>query len=209
MRTCLVVPPSMVDAHTSTDSNTSSSLLRRVQGNDPQAWLCLTQLYAPIVYSWARQTGLQEADAADVMQETFRVLVARVGAFRNSEPGETFRGWLWTITRNKIRDHFRELTGRPPAVGGTNQRLLLQDVPVKPPDETALGGVSVSESYLSGQLLRTVQAEFEPRTWQAFWQVVVEDRRPADVANDLQLSIGSVYMAKSRVLKRLRQELST
>lgn len=74
-------------------------------------------------------------------------------------------------------------------------------------EETLEPGVSNSEVYLSRQLLLTVQAEFEPRTWQAFWEVVVQARQSADVANDLQMSIGAVYMAKSRVLKRLRQEL--
>lgn len=190
-----------------TDSSTSTSLLRRVQANDPEAWKRFAQVYAPLIYSWARQTGLKEYDAADVMQDTFRTLLSRLGSFRKQAPGDSFRGWLWTITRNKIRDHFRALASRPQPVGGTDQRNLLEAVPSVLSEETLEPGVSNSEVYLSRQLLLTVQAEFEPRTWQAFWEVVVQARQSADVANDLQMSIGAVYMAKSRVLKRLRQEL--
>lgn len=194
-----------------TKSSTSSSLLRRVQANDPVAWQVFAQIYAPVVYSWARQTGLQEADAADVVQETFRALVTRVGTFRKATPSDSFRGWLWTVTRNKIRDHFRNQAGRAPTVGGTDHRLLLEEIPEIPPDDSSRTGQAGSltcEAYLSHQVLLTLQAEFEPRTWQAFWEVAVQGRRPADVANELQMSIGAVYMAKSRVLKRLRQELS-
>jgi RNA polymerase sigma-70 factor (ECF subfamily) len=178
-----------------------------VQASDPAAWRSLTDIYAPLVYSWARQTGLQEADAADVMQETFRALVARIGSFHKVQPGDSFRGWLWTITRNKIRDHFRAVASRPQATGGTDQRQLLESLPEAPPDEASRGNVPVSQAYVTQRLLQIVEAEFEPRTWRAFWEVVVGGRQPADVAVELGMSIGAVYMAKSRVLKRLRQDL--
>jgi RNA polymerase sigma-70 factor (ECF subfamily) len=183
-------------------------LLKRVQASDPAAWQVFAQVYGPVVYSWVRQSGLQEADASDVVQETFRTLVTRIGTFRKANPGDSLRGGLWTITRNKIRDHFRHQAGRAQTVGGTDHRLLLEAIPDAPPDESSRTGPSASENYLHHHLLQTLQAEFEPRTWQAFWDVAVQGRRPADVANDLQMSIGAVYMAKSRVLKRLRQEMN-
>jgi RNA polymerase sigma-70 factor (ECF subfamily) len=151
---------------------------------------------------------MQEADAADVMQETFRALVAGIHSFQKQSPNDSFRGWLWTITRNKTRDHFRALTGRPQAVGGPDHQALLAGVPEMPPDDGASTTiVAPSQAFVTRQFLHAVQAEFEPRTWQAFWLIVVDDRRPADVAATLEMSIGSVYMAKSWVLKRLREQL--
>jgi RNA polymerase sigma-70 factor (ECF subfamily) len=197
-----------MDKFAADSASISSSLLRRVKGSDQQAWRDLTDIYAPLVYSWARQAGLQEADAADVLQETFRSVVLRISSFHKEGPEDSFRGWLWTITRNKIRDHFRAVAVRAPAVGGTDQRIALEALPAQPPE---LSGDTESNSrsdvYLSQRLLNHVQAEFEPRTWQAFWATAVDNRPAANVAAELQMSIGAVYMAKSRVLKRLRQEL--
>jgi RNA polymerase sigma-70 factor (ECF subfamily) len=198
----------MDDLSSISAAGTSTSLLQRVRTSDPQAWRKLADVYGPLVYAWARQTGLQEADAADVLQETFRSVFARIGSFRKERPADSFRGWLWTITRNKIRDHWRGAAGRAIAVGGTDQRLALEALPEVPPESSTDSGFATADAYLSQKLLPVIQAEFEPRTWQAFWQVTIENRRAADVAAELQMSVGAVYMAKSRVLKRLRQELS-
>lgn len=193
----------MTEASLTADSGTSSSLLRRAQARDPQAWRDLAAIYAPVVYSWARQTGLQEADAADVMQETFRAVVGRLAAFHKERAGDSFRGWLWTITRNKIRDHFRDASGRP-QLPGAEDLGDLASVPTQPPEST--DGISATETWCVQQLLARAQGEFEPSTWRAFWETVVKDRRPADVAAELQLSLGAVYTAKCRVLKWLRRE---
>jgi RNA polymerase sigma-70 factor (ECF subfamily) len=101
----------------------SSSLLERVRARDPQAWERLACLYGPLVYGWARQQGLQDADAGDVVQEVFGTVAARIADFRRDGPGASFRGWLWTITRNKLGDHFRRRASRPQAAGGKGVRL--------------------------------------------------------------------------------------
>src|SRR4051812_19850568 len=88
---------------------TSASLLDRIRADDPEAWRRFVQLYSPLVYSWCRRAGLNTEDTADLTQEVFRSVAGHVGSFRRDRPGDTFRGWLWTITRNKLRDFFRRM----------------------------------------------------------------------------------------------------
>src|SRR5262245_12114895 len=85
---------------------TSLTLLERVRAADPEAWRRLVELYGPVVQRWCRRAGLQESDTADVMQEVFRSVAVRVSQFRREQARDSFRAWLWTITRNKVRDHF-------------------------------------------------------------------------------------------------------
>jgi RNA polymerase sigma-70 factor (ECF subfamily) len=185
----------------------SSSLIRLVKRRDPTAWQRLSTMFGPVVYGWARQSGLQSSDAADVMQEVFRSVSISIEAFERKNPGDSFRGWLWTITRNKIRDHFRNEAGRPHGMGGPDAQQLLAQIPEAPPDDSSLTGGGSTVAHIARQSLEIVRAEFEPRTWQAFWKVAVENESPADVAAALQMSVTSVYAAKCRILKRLRAEL--
>src|SRR5262245_56116892 len=114
--------------------STSASLIARIRQHDPVAWQIVARSYGPLVYGWARQAGLQSSDAADVMQETFRSVAAGIDAFRRKSSGDSFRGWLWTITRNKIRDHFRSLAQRPDQ---SAQHLLAQIPDELPGDATS------------------------------------------------------------------------
>jgi RNA polymerase sigma-70 factor (ECF subfamily) len=188
-------------------SGTSRSLLLRVQADDPEAWERLVHLYAPLVLRWCRQRGLQDQDAADVFQDVFQAVVAHVGSFRKERPGDTFRGWLRRITQNKINDHFRSLgrAGRP-ASGSRAQEVLAQ-LPGPPPDEEDLPADEAGECGLLARALELIRGEFEPRTWQAFWRTAIEDQAARDVAAALGMSPGAVRVAKSRVLRRLREEL--
>lgn len=116
---------------------TSPSLLARVQANQPGSWERLVDLYAPLVYHWCRRSALGPEDAADVFQEVFRSVAEHIAGFRRDRAGATFRGWLRTITRNKIHDHFRRLQGRARAAGGTDAQLRLLAVPDAPDEEDA------------------------------------------------------------------------
>ena len=108
----------------------STSLLDRVKAQDQGAWQRLVKLYGPVVYRWCRRAGLQGSDAADVAQEVFQSMMIGIGGFRRRRPGDSFRGWLWTITKNKLRDHLRRRALRPRAAGGTNAHQLIQQVTV-------------------------------------------------------------------------------
>ncbi|MBW3540055.1 MAG: sigma-70 family RNA polymerase sigma factor [Planctomycetes bacterium] len=186
--------------------STSTGLLDRARARDPEGWRRLSSVYGPAVYGWARHCGLQPADAADVVQEVFAAVWRKIDGFRKDRPGDTFRGWLWTIARNKIRDHFRRLESRPAAAGGSDARRLLEQMPelsaVEPPAASAQAGGGVVR-----RALELVQSEFEPRSWQAFWRAAVEQQKPVDVAADLGMTVAAVYKAKSRVLRRVRAEL--
>jgi RNA polymerase sigma-70 factor (ECF subfamily) len=149
---------------------------------------------------------LQAADVDDVVQEVFQVVLRRVGDFRKEKPEDTFRGWLWTITRNKLGDHWRRKAARPQATGGSEFREQLEQVPVT---ESAWNCDASSELTigLHQRALELVRQQFEETTWRAFWLVVCESRRAADVAAELHMSLNAVYLAKSRVLHALREAL--
>src|SRR5262245_1692497 len=100
-------------------SATSRSLLQRARSADAAAWDRLVALYGPLVLHWCRHWNLQEPDAADVFQEVFQAVAAHLGGFRKERAEDTFRGWLRTITRNKVRDLFRRRGREPDGVGGT------------------------------------------------------------------------------------------
>ena len=188
-------------------TGTSRTLLERIKSNDPAAWDRLVTLYGPLVFHWCRKLHLQEQDIGDVFQEVFQAVAAHVAVFRKEAPADTFRGWLRTITRSKIHDHFRRQRREPSAVGGTDMQMRLAEVPaVESPAECAPID-NAAERTLFAVGLDFIRHEFEERTWQAFWQTAVQGRAASDVAADLHMSPGAVRVAKSRVLHRLRREL--
>ncbi|TWU30875.1 RNA polymerase sigma factor [Novipirellula artificiosorum] len=188
-------------------SSTSPTLLDRVREFDAAAWDRLTKLYGPIVYRWCRQAGLQDNDAADVSQEVFRAVAGGIGEFHREKPGGGFRAWLWTITRNKIRDHFRWLSRRPGGIGGSEANERLQNVPDRVIEELDPLGDFDTTGCVAHRALEFVRLEFEERTFQAFVRTTVGGQRSAEVALDLGMSVGAVCTAKWRVLRRLREEL--
>ena len=189
-------------------SATSSSLLREVRDRDDRAWERLVRLYAPFVHRWCQHYRLQEQDAADVFQEVFRAVARRVSDFRRAEPGGTFRGWLTVITRNKIRDHLRRRRAGPLAEGGTAANERLANVELVPePDDADDSLVTAAKNELFQRALASVRGEFEEKTWQAFWRTTVDDQPGPEAAAALGMTAGAVRVAKSRVLRRLRQVL--
>lgn len=186
---------------------TSPSLLLRVKRHEPEAWSRLSRLYGPLVYKWSRQCGLGDADAADIVQETFGVLAKRIDGFRRERPGDTFRGWLWTVARNKIRDQARRAKDRAAASGGSTAYQNLQQLADDAPEPGGDDSQSVTERGITARALGLLQAEFEPSTWQAFWQAAVEGHTAAEIGARLGITKHAVHQAKYRVLRRLREEL--
>lgn len=186
--------------------STSTSLLERVKAHRPEAWQRLAEFYSPVVYSWCRHCSVPPQDAADVLQDVFWAVHLGIANFRRQGPSDSFRGWLWTITRNKIRDHFRARAKQPEAKGGTDAQLQLLQLPQAEPDarDDSTGSCKAPSLFLAG--LELIRLEFEERTWQAFWQAAVQGQPTAHIAADLDMSVNAVRKAKSRVLRRLRQE---
>jgi RNA polymerase sigma-70 factor (ECF subfamily) len=194
------------DKSESSSSGTSRSLIARVRADEPDAWERLVRLYGPLVLHWCRGRGLQDSDVADIFQEVFESVVKHVGQFRREQSGDTFRGWLRRITQNKIIDHFRRLGRDAQAAGGSSVQLWWSQLP-EPKTLDAEPPVDDAETGLFARVLALIRDEFEPRTWQAFWQTAVSGRDAAGVGADLKMSPGAVRVAKARVLRRLREEL--
>jgi RNA polymerase sigma-70 factor (ECF subfamily) len=199
--------------NTPSDSRTSLSLLGRVRAGESQAWQRLVALYRPLVYHWCVRAGVADADADDVVQEVFATAAARIDSFRRDRPGDTFRGWLCGITRNKILAFHRRRGQQPQASGGSALFHQLEQVPDSAGDAPSDASVADNPAdadeitALFRRAMALVQSEFASQTWAAFWGTAVEGRPTRDLAAELGVSPTAVRMAKSRVLRRLRQEV--
>ncbi|MFO0877613.1 MAG: sigma-70 family RNA polymerase sigma factor [Gemmataceae bacterium] len=179
--------------------STPPSLLQQLRDpGRPEAWTRFVDLYTPMLYAWTKRLGWQEADRADLVQEVLVRLYRVLPTFQYDRQG-SFRRWLNTVLRNLARDLARKRHDSP---GGDGLPEAL---------DGADPAVEVAEAdflrHLAGRAARLIQAEFTPATYQAFWATVVEDRPVNEVAAQLGLSVNSVYLARSRVLARLRHEL--
>ncbi len=183
---------------------TSLTLLDRLRSNEQEAWSRTMQLYRPLVVSWCRRGGVSTEDAEDVAQEVFRGVASTLSSFRRDRPDDTFRGWLRGLARHKTLDWHR-YRGRQPigAVGGTEAGIALGQVA-----DVDLGEDDPAEtSALYHRALELVRGEFEPSTWQAFWRVAVDGATPSEVAQTFGITPAAVRQAKSRVLRRLKEEI--
>lgn len=203
------VPESVL---TSSPLATSLTLIRHAYHGDDAAWHRLVRLYTPLVLHWCRRWNVRGADADDMVQEVFQSAAAGLANFRRDRPGDTFRGWLRGIARNKLMDLFRRRDIEPAGTGGSTMNARLQQIP---DSLVSIASSSTQDDPEDSQVisdlfrhaLNQVRNEFEERTWQAFWRTTVDGQRPVDVAQEFGLSPAAVRMAKCRVLRRVRQEL--
>ncbi|TWU05531.1 RNA polymerase sigma factor [Stieleria varia] len=183
----------------------SSLLLDRVKAMEPESWSRLAGTFGPVVYRWCRAAGVSSEDAPDIVQNVFASVARGIARFERQRETGSFRAWLATITRSRVRDHFRKESQRAHAIGGTDAWQRLQHQPDLLDSTINTTGV---EGLLIRRVLQSVEQEFEAITWQAFWQTTMEEKPAALVAETLALNIASVYQAKSRVLRRLRQRMA-
>lgn len=182
-------------------TKTPSSLLERLrQPFEPEAWARFVALYTPLIYSWGRRVGLQEPDAADLVQDVFVILLQVLPTF-TYDRHQSFRRWLWTVTINKWRKDRKRVDKR--MVSGLENR----PEPVASDDDLEAAWEAEYQQHLTNQALRLMQADFEETTWKACWETLAAGRPAAEVAAELGLTVGAVYAAKLRVLKRLRRDL--
>src|SRR5262249_15866185 len=186
---------------------TRASLLARLRDpKDRAAWQQFTQLYGSLVYGFARQRGLQDADAADLTQEVFLAIAQAAGRWQYDPKQGSFRGWLYGITRNKLAKFLQRRRFQPVGSGDSNAYQRLEEQPSPGPDLEAEW-----EQEFQRQLFRLAAAQIQgsvaPTTWQAFWRTAVEGKSAGAVALELGLSVGAVYVARSRVLARLTEQI--
>lgn len=185
----------------------ASLLLQLRDGNNRGAWQEFMQLYGPVVYGFARKRGLQDADAADLMQDVMRSVSSAIGRLDYDRSQGTFRGWLFTITRNKIFNFLSARRIRPQGSGDTTTNQLL-DAQSDGSDSADVWELEY-QRRLASLAMDRVKHEFQENTWRAFWLTAVDGVAAAEVARQVGISPGAVYVAKSRVLARLREEVES
>jgi RNA polymerase sigma-70 factor (ECF subfamily) len=176
---------------------TSPSLLERLKRpDDPAAWERFVELYSPVLWQWVRRAGVDDPDAADLVQEVFVLLVEKLPHLAY-DPQRRFRGWLWTVTKNKVRERQRR---RDPIPAGA--RMAVEDLEAQD-DGDPLADAEYRQ-LLVGRALQLMQTDFQPSTWQACWQSIVEGKSAAE----LGMTDGALRATRFRVLTRLRSELA-
>jgi RNA polymerase sigma-70 factor (ECF subfamily) len=181
---------------------TRPSLLLRIRdAGDGASWEEFAELYGPIIRGYCRRRGLQPADADDVGQEVLAQVARAIGAFRYQPDRGRFRDWLGTVTRNKIA-RFLEVRGRGAWARGGDDATDWPEAPAEDPEWSAEFHSRILEAALA-----RIRPDFEATTWDAFARIWGDGRPAPGVARELGLSIDAVYAAKSRILRRLREEV--
>jgi RNA polymerase sigma-70 factor (ECF subfamily) len=177
----------------------------RNAGND-RAWRDFVEIYAPLIFGHCTRRGLQEADAADVTQEVMRSVARAIQKLDYDRARGTFRAWLLTVTRSKLNNFFASRARHPQ---GTGETAVVQFLEAQPGPEAAADWDREYRRRLFQIASEKVQKEVQAGTWAAFWQTAVEDEPAAAVAAELGMTTGAVYIARSRVLARLRTEIES
>lgn len=181
--------------------HTRRSLLVRIRSGEPAAWDAFATLYRPLMVGWLRGQGVPPAEIDDLVQEILLSVVRSLPQFDHSGRVGAFRAWLRTIACRRAQDYWRS-SGRTPAAGGGVDLKQLED----PDSELARRWDAEHDRYVFRCLLDLVGQEFEPATLQAFRRLVLDEAPGAVVAEELGVSVGAVYVARSRVLQRIRRE---
>jgi RNA polymerase sigma-70 factor, ECF subfamily len=198
--------PAGSDGHAA--NATSLTLLAGIKLDDEESWRRVVGLYTPFLLYWCRRWGVRGEEADDVVQEVFQAAFLCLKDFRRDRQGDSFRGWLRGIARHKVLTLLRRRGDRGP--GGTDfyrQSLLVPDPggPATPDGDEVEERLDVESAYRD--VLGLVRAEFEERTWQAFWRTAVEGQTPTVIAEDLGVTPAAIRQAKSRVLRRFKELL--
>lgn len=194
--------PSDIAVPVSPPETRASLILRLPDARDVAAWDEVVAVYGPLVYRLARRRGLQPADADDLVQEVLAAVAQSVEAWLAKSQRGRFRTWLSRIARNMAINFVTRPKHRPLASGGSDAANVLAncvDERERPDDFDAEYRRQVFR-WAARQVRQTVTE----RTWQAFWQTMMKDRAIAEVADELGMTTGSIYIARSRIMARLR-----
>src|SRR5262245_26939405 len=185
---------------------TSLSLLQRVQAQpDGSSWSRLVELYRPLIYAWLARYRVQASDADALVQEVLAVMVRELPRFEHSGQAGSFRSWLRNIAANRMRSFWRAGRCRPAATGDSDFAQMVQQIE-DPDSPLSLVWNRQHDEHVLGRLLELMELEFEATTVQAFRRTALEAAPVEKVAEELGISTAAVYIARSRVLRRLREE---
>lgn len=177
-----------------------SVLIRLRDAADADAWRLFLTTYGPLLHGYCRRRGLQDADAADVAQDVLLKVVRALRTFAYDPTRGRFRDWLGTVTRHQVGRFFARRARGDDAVGGDDDERFAR-LPAEADPEWS----GVFNAHLLRTALARVRPHFEEATWLAFSAVWIDQRPAGEVAAELGLPIEQVYVAKSRVVKRLRE----
>jgi RNA polymerase sigma-70 factor (ECF subfamily) len=191
-----------------TDSPTTrpSLLVRLRDPRDEQAWIEFQEIYAPLIRRLALGRGLQEADAADLTQEVFHAVSRAIERWDPDPARGSFRGWLSRIARNLIVNLLVAQRRHPRGTGDSDVQALIEQQPAPDDEEFSRFEREYRRRLLAWASAR-IRGEFRPATWDAFWWTGVEGQAPKSVAERLGMTVGAVYIARSRVMARLKREI--
>jgi RNA polymerase sigma-70 factor (ECF subfamily) len=179
-----------------------SLILRLPRSADAAAWREFVELYEPLVLRFARRRGLQEADAQDLVQRVFTSVAGAVDRWQPDAARGKFRAWLFRIARNHLINQATLRRRERPVGGSTQLRRLQSEI-----DERSFEAGDVEVEYRRAvfeSAAARVKRLVQPATWSAFWETMVVGRSCESVAEDLKMSVGAIYVARSRVVARLR-----
>ena len=186
---------------------THPSLLVRIRDErDAQSWSRFVGIYAPAIYDFLKQKGLQDADAADLTQDVMASVAQAIKTFEYQPQRGKFRSWLFTVVQNKLRNFWRGAAKLPVAAGDEPAQQRMREYPDRSDAEEDNWNREYEHRVFTGaaELVRPcVQAS----TWQAFWSTAVDGESPASVAARLNMSPAAVRLAKARVLARIKREV--
>ena len=189
------------------EPTTRPSLLIRLRDPmDERAWGEFVEIYGPLIHRLARRRGLQDADAADVVQEVFRAVAGAIERYDPDPARGSFRGWLSTIARNLIVNLLNAQRRHPRGTGDSEIQQLLEEQPAPTSEQSVIFDAEYRRRMLDWAAER-IRDEFSETVWLAFWRTGVEGHSAEEAARILGLSVGTVYQYKSRVVARLRREI--
>jgi len=186
-------------------NETRQSLLFRARTGEENAWKDLTELYRPLIIGWLNRQGVPAGDLEDLSQDVLMSVVKHLPTFEHSGHRGAFRSWLRTIVVSRTTDYWRAIGANTQASGGSGATAALEQI-ADPDSDLNRQWDEEHDRYVLGCLLDLVEQEFEPATLRAFRRLSLEGASGAEVAGELGLSVAAVYMAKSRVLQRIRQD---
>lgn len=187
---------------------TRATLLVRIRDpHDRMAWEEFVRLYAPMIHAYGMRRGLQDADAADLAQEVLLCVLRSVPGFAYDPARGSFRGWLFQVTRHQMLKWLQRKNRQPVGTGASELQQFLEQQPDEAGDAAAWD--REYQWHLFHWAARRVQPEFRETTWRAFWMTAIENREVDAVAAELGMTCGAVYIARSRITARLRQEIAS
>lgn len=186
-----------------TSPKTSLSVLENAKLGNPDAWNCIVDIYGPLVLAQVQRKGLSDSDAKDVTQNVFLSISSSLGAFQRTSPSDSFLRWIRTITSRRVADWYRKNGPAEQGTGGTTFQAILASQPETADDWSP----EEWQRQALQRALTLLKTDFQEHTWKAFWLSVVDGLPTKEIASQLEMKPGAVRQARSKVRKRLIEEL--